>query len=327
MPVWDSDSVNKELGKTAKIEEKKTDGIASVSKFASQQPIAQKIEEEDKTVIGQGKFGDEFLQQSTRKDRPIVISEYTIDELGPRYGRKLLIFGGAKTGKSSFALSSPEPIYIIDTENGIKPLKSLFKGKNIHVFDVIEVDDKTFSIDEHRTIEKLKLTLGHIRHELIKYNTETGLLGTVVIDSMTTLWNIIMQWLNVEVIKMGAIVTARDVPADRRNWRKVNSLHSGIITQLMAMPAHVVMTAHVKEGSSSDELVDSTVVSGGETIEVPRTQQWVKNDVDAVIRTFKDRSTKKFYGQVWLSRYPELKEGEIIENPSIPNIEKRINKV
>ena len=42
---------------------------------------------------------------------------------------KIAVTGRPKTGKTRFALSCPSPIYVIETEPGLKPLCKLFQKK------------------------------------------------------------------------------------------------------------------------------------------------------------------------------------------------------
>jgi hypothetical protein len=329
MGVWDIEKVEKKMEEVSKAEEKKVDVEKEVKQIVESKPVLPpqkegEEEEYDTTVVDETTGA--YLKMSVRKERPIEVKAFRPEELGQRLGLKILIFGEAKTGKTTFGLNSPQPIYIIDTESGIKPLVDLHKGKEFYVYDIIIGDEKTFDIDEHATVEALRMALGDIRGKVIEYYKKTGKLATIVVDSLSVIWDVLLMWLNVEVLKAGGKINKKDVPADRRDWKKLNSFYRGLMTQLMNLPAHVVLTAQEKEIAPGDELVEGAVISRGETVQGPRVQRWTPHQVDVVLRTFVEKGSNRFFAQVWMSRYPQLKLGELIENPTINKLLDKIQK-
>lgn len=319
MGEWDSPKVEKRINELVKSEVTSVDPDKAIQKHLEQKPnlplekVQVKDDEEQDTTVIDEKTG-QFLEMQTRKDRPVEIRRFKPEELGQRAGLKLLVFGKEKTGKTTIGLSGEQPIYIIDTENGIKPLIDLHKGKDYTIYDVIRSDTKNFlHIDETATIEVFGASMAEIRNKVLEYNQRTGKFATIVIDSLSTMWDIMLQWLNVEVLRADGKINKKDVPADRRDWKKLNRLYSGLLVQLMNMPAHVILIAQAKEVFDSEDVSDLALGK-----EAPRVQKWTPHQVDAVIKTFTDGN--RYFGQVWVSRYPKLKKGEIIENPTLQKI-------
>ncbi len=69
---------------------------------------------------------------------PVEIEFKSLSEVEKKRGLKVGIYGDFATGKTHFALTAPEPIFIIDTEMGASPLAYQFKEKDIKVLDVAE---------------------------------------------------------------------------------------------------------------------------------------------------------------------------------------------
>jgi len=87
------------------------------------------------------------MARDTRKKAP-VMKLYFIDLKNEvqKSGLNILVYGGFGTGKSHFCLSAPEPIYVIDTEGGIKPLFRNFKDKDIPIELKLDFDNLFINI-------------------------------------------------------------------------------------------------------------------------------------------------------------------------------------
>ena len=105
-------------------------------------------------------------------------------------GIKVLVWGPPETGKTHFALTAPEPIHVIDTEFGTYPLlcKEPFKNKDIRVFEAAQLNVESAEIDPVKSIEAVE--------EAISFLKDINE-GTVVIDSVTDIWQWLGAWLEV----------------------------------------------------------------------------------------------------------------------------------
>jgi len=54
-------------------------------------------------------------------------------------GLKILVWGEPEVGKTHFALTAPEPVYVVDTEYGVAPVLRHFKHKRIFVYEAAVV--------------------------------------------------------------------------------------------------------------------------------------------------------------------------------------------
>ena len=80
------------------------------------------------------------LMEEVREKQSLGIVFKSLKDAEQKRGLKIGIYGDYATGKTHFGLTSPTPIYIIDTENGAPPLAFNFKDKDIRVLDVGEID-------------------------------------------------------------------------------------------------------------------------------------------------------------------------------------------
>jgi len=143
-------------------------------------------------------------------------------------GLKIGIWGGYSSGKTHFALTAPEPIYIIDTELGSVPLKDMFPNKEIYVIDVLGKDEVESFENVVNAIEKLE---------------KIEKIGTLVIDSISDIWSWAQVYCKVKVWKKA--------PEDRLNqqwdWGVINSHYNRIFRELIRKNCNVIATARESE--------------------------------------------------------------------------------
>ena len=143
-------------------------------------------------------------------------------------GLKIGLYGDYATGKSHFALTAPEPIYIIDTEMGVSPLAHMFKGKDIKIIDVAE-EDGSKSYDKF---------VG-----AIEYISKQEKVGTVVVDSITDFWDFCQEYAKVNIFK----IKPQDRLAQQWDWGTINKLYLLQLLKLIKMDANVIVTAREAE--------------------------------------------------------------------------------
>ena len=151
-----------------------------------------------------------------------------LSEVEEKRGLKIGIYGDFATGKTHFALTCPEPIYIIDTENGSAPLAHTFKGKDIKVLDVCEADGV-------KSFEKVR--------EAVDFIITQEKVGTVVIDSISDLWDFAQEYAKVNVFKL----TVLDRLKQQWDWGIINKLYLGILLKLIRLNCNLVVTAREGE--------------------------------------------------------------------------------
>lgn len=155
---------------------------------------------------------------------------------------KLLITGRAKTGKTRLCLTAEEPILFLDTEFGAGLLAEQFKDKKIYYQDITKINEEG-QIDSIKSLDFLEECLMHAR--LLKPKT-------IIIDSMTSIWQWLQDWLRYEVVdkkgesyKSGVSTLNKftEVPTDRRDWGKANHRHHSLIMNLLSLNCNIILTA------------------------------------------------------------------------------------
>jgi len=167
-------------------------------------------------------------------------------------------------GKSHFALTAPEPIHVIDTEFGIAPLllKEPFSSKDIRVFEAAQLSVETAELDPIQSIEAVEQAVAYLKD----INT-----GTIVIDTVTDIWQWIGAWL--ETVATARTQSGRPYQFE---WGKANIRYRRLILRLMAKPrVHVILTGQPRP------LYDEQGRRLGSM--EPRVQRQTEHMVDAVL--------------------------------------------
>ena len=172
-----------------------------------------------------------------------------IDEVEEGEGLKMLIYGKPESGKTYFALSCPEPIYVISTEFGVKKLRHHFPDKEIHLlecnvpFAAKPVDrkgniiDTPFNTDPETSLKKI---------EDASFALEKIKGGTVIIDSASDIWS----WLSLYLGNVGERSTSKKTGEEfikGTEWAKINEAFRILINRFNSLPCHLVITARQKE--------------------------------------------------------------------------------
>ena len=156
---------------------------------------------------------------------------------------KIVIWGKPGLGKSYFALSCKEPVWILSTEpESIEPLFVHFPDKDLRIVQISKpytdrpvnkksglVDDEIGATDPEISLREFeKVTL------LLKDITE----GTIIVDSVSDLWEWFGAWIDYNADKF---VSGGQMM--RTEWGKVNSKYKTFLNRLMSRPVDFVMTA------------------------------------------------------------------------------------
>lgn len=147
-----------------------------------------------------------------------------------------MVWGDPSVGKTYFALSFPEPIYVIDTEFGVAPVTRHFPDKEIFIHEAAILDPSTDEPDVDASLKSLEKAIAQLK------NIEKG---TIVIDSGTDIWQWLGAWVEQQARKSGKITSAGT--PQRLEWGRANLRWRQLILRLMAKPVHFVITAQVAE--------------------------------------------------------------------------------
>jgi len=154
-----------------------------------------------------------------------------------------------------------------------------FKDKEIHVFEACVLDTETVEVDPIKSIEALEKAITSLK-SLKK--------GTVVIDSVSDVWQWLLAWLEVVATKRtqsGGIY--------RFEYGKANQRYRKLILRLLAQPINVVLTAHVgdvydKSGQTTGAKVPKTQKTTMHMIDIGL---YAQKRYDAVAKSWKYVST------------------------------------
>jgi len=158
-----------------------------------------------------------------------------IEEVAPMRRLKVGVYGTYATGKTHFALTFPEPVYVIDTEFGTIPLRKKFQGKKIYVLEcfVQSEEGRADPIKSLALVEKAVKLLSTVKN------------GTVVIDSVSDIWT----W---EELRMKEIISEKGRDVYQFDWGIANRHYLDIIRALLSYPLNLVITAKTREVYDSE---------------------------------------------------------------------------
>jgi len=172
-----------------------------------------------------------------------------IDDVEEGEGLKMLIYGKPECGKTYFALSCPEPIWVISTEFGVKKLRHHFPGKEINLLECNipfaekpkdrkgNVIDTPFNTDPETSLKKI---------EDASFALEKIKGGTVIIDSASDIWS----WLSLYLGNVGERSVSKKTGEEfikGTEWSKINEAFRILVNRFNSLPCHLVITARQKE--------------------------------------------------------------------------------
>jgi len=175
-----------------------------------------------------GMWDEQKEELKEKKDKKSDIIFKDLKDVDEKRGLKLGIYGDFSTGKTHFALTCPEPIFIIDTEMGASPLYHSFEGKDIKVLDVAE-EDGVNSWEKVISAVDFILTQEEV--------------GTIIIDSASDIWDWCQEYSKVKVFHLTPI----DRLKQQWDWGTINKLYNGLIWKLVKKNCNLVITAREAE--------------------------------------------------------------------------------
>lgn len=168
-----------------------------------------------------------------------------------------LLYGDSGTGKTYTALTFPEPIFFIDTENRAINTKHLFKDKKIKIVEPAQLKKEISKsmddiFDEVASINNLTSELSNYIDKIYKGEIKGG---TIVIDSVSDIWSWIQSWMYDRLSKLqtksGQFRASDDLMSvtSQIDWKVANNKHEGtirILRSLIPYGVNIVFTAKEK---------------------------------------------------------------------------------
>lgn len=165
----------------------------------------------------------------------------------------VLVWADPGDGKSHFAYTMPDPVVIIDTEGKAHEIS--------HKFDGTDEEDDPYIIhveDYDEAVEGVQQALNILN----AFKDEYGVRGTIVVDSMSKIW----EWSKIKYMDEYYPNTDNDeielgFGTDMDNWKVIKEIHNEDFRDLMLNAGfNVCWTARRKDdiGTQIDDDLDYT---------------------------------------------------------------------
>lgn len=235
-------------------------------------------------------------------------------ELEIRDSVKFALFGGEKSGKTHFCSTGKRPLFVIDSEDSwnweIEQMKAQGKDvSDIHVSQVLKWANKTEGkVDVVGSLDALVDAIDVITSVIaLDKEDPNAPRGTIVIDSMTDLWD----WLGIWLDEVGGKSKEK---SNRFEWGKANKKYIEVIYMLLHSNWNVILTFRAKM------TIDD---KGGDTgINVARWQKNTGYYIDAIIEM--SFVAGEFQAQFHKGRLGKFMYGQVLRNPDWPTVLKFI---
>jgi len=169
-----------------------------------------------------------------------------LEQAQQRRGIKALFWGPWGTGKTYAALSFPEPIYVLSTEDGVAPLAHHFKGKDIKIVECAKpytekpiLKSTGQELDEPAVMDPVESLAAFEEGCNMLQNVEKG---TIVVDSVSDIWEWLGTWLKYNAAKSVSKSSGKEFMM-QTEWALANSKYKVLLFKLMTRPCNVVFTA------------------------------------------------------------------------------------
>jgi hypothetical protein len=154
-----------------------------------------------------------------------------------------LVYGDAGTGKTIFATSFPQPIFVADFDGKINSAAKFYPTEHLKGIDYEDYREKGFKAFEE-TLKQIETTC--------KY-------ATFVLDSLTTFSDSLLNY----------IITTQNFKRDHgmpgmQDYHLSSIILKNIIDRILVLPCNVVVTAHMeaKKDETTGAIVRSILASG-----------------------------------------------------------------
>jgi len=224
-------------------------------------------------------------------------------------GLKVLSYGNFSTGKTHFALSSPKPVYIIDTENGASPLADKFPDANIINISNIDNDN----VEENDEVKNYENYIDIINYLCSLPDNEVK---TIIIDSISDVWEWCQAYGKIKVFKISSEYRLKQ----QWDWATIFKLYLTPLKKLINKNCDLIIIA--REG----EIYEGVGKPSGrfEPKCMKKTPYWV--DVVLYHEMKFINKQLQFQTKIIKCRHNEKAIGKIIINPTLEKIKQTINE-
>jgi hypothetical protein len=239
-------------------------------------------------------------------------------ELEIRDSAKFALYGLEKTGKTHFCRTAKRPMWVIDSEGSwnweIDQMKA--RGESIDGINVSQVlkwaNKSEGKLDLIGSLDALVEAIDLVT-TVIAMEGPDAPKGTIVIDSMTDLWDWLGIWLD-EI--PGKMKSGTGDKMSRFEWGKANKRYIDVIYMLLHSNWNVIFTFRAKP------IVDD---KGGDTGN--NVARWQKNTgyyVDSIIEM--SFVAGEFQAQFHKGRLGKFMYGQVLRNPDWGSVVKFIKE-
>lgn len=166
--------------------------------------------EEDETA-NEDTTEDESMSETSTDLSSLAPNAMDIGEASEKESQhKIMVWSDPGQGKTHFCYTMPGPICFIDTEGKADDIAYKFEDKEVYIWQPSDFDEAC----QHRD-EALNF--------LSEYNSQTGELGTIIVDSMAVMW----EWSQYKFIEEWYPNTPpEDVNIELQDWPKIKEYHN-----------------------------------------------------------------------------------------------------
>lgn len=210
---------------------------------------------------------------------------------------KIMTFGPPGTFKTHFGYTMPEPIVIIDTEGKSHDIAHKFSDKAIHILQPSNYLEAAGGTDRRGTYQEGALEKA--LNLLDRYREEQGVIGTLMVDSMSKMW----EWSQLHYISKWHPDDDRPLEEIREefnsglesngpgSWGRIKRYHNAQFRQPMVdSPYHLYWTAKQKEDYSV--VFDDDSNSGNDVPLIPDGEKDNIHEVDTIIHAHLENGDK-----------------------------------
>lgn len=179
--------------------------------------------------------------------------------------RTMLVWGPEGSGKSHICHTAPEPICYIDTEGKATELASKFSDKQIYYFEANDYKEAKEAVEQS--------------FDVLSEYLEAGVRGTLVVDSMTAMW----EYAKVDWAKFAyqtedlSEANFQSQLEGENDWVEIKARHNEEFRDaILEQPYNVVFSSGQKEGYYTEEEV------------VPDGEKWNRYAVKEVVQLRRD---------------------------------------
>ena len=245
------------------------------------------------------------------KEKPSLVKpkiEFkSLSETAKNRGIKILSYGNFSTGKTHFALSSPGPVFIIDTENGASPLAKKFPDAK--VLNISNMGDN--DIEEKDEVKNFTNYMNAVDYLCSRPEIETP---TIIVDSISDIWEWAQAYAKIKVFKIGIDERLKQ----QWDWGVINKLYLKPLKKLINKNCNLIITSRETEAYSGPGQPTGKFA--------PKCQKKTPYWVDLVLHHEMKFINKQLMFQAKIEKCRQKGEliGRNIDNPTIDKIKEML---